>query len=322
MSSFDDKIDIVLATYNGSRYIQEQLDSIISMEQFNEKVNKVIICDDNSVDSTLDIVRNKIPKDKLEILLNENPSPYGPAKNFERGIAASTAQYIMLSDQDDVWNKRKLICYLAEIKNCNPNLPLIIFSDLEVVDLNLMPIASSFLSYQSIDKTWHNRLENLLVQNVAPGCTMMFNRNLIEKAFPFPENCLMHDWWLMLVCKTFGEIKFIDSQKFIKYRQHGNNQVGAKSQNILVGLRDFKQNLNVSRNNFLRTVQQINSFKLRYSKNLSSDTLQFIDTLLLYMNPDISRIKRLVKGIQVKLKKSSTLKTFITYYIFINGLKK
>jgi glycosyltransferase involved in cell wall biosynthesis len=322
MSSFSGKVDIVLATYNGERYLPSQLHSIIMMQGFNELVNKFIVCDDNSTDSTLDIVRESVPLDKLVVVNNDRGMPYGPAKNFERGIALATSEYIMLSDQDDIWEANKLVRYVEEAKKCNPDIPLIIFSDLEVVDSNLEIIDSSFLSYQSIDKEWINDLNNLLIQNLAPGCTMMFNQKLLESSLPFPEQCLMHDWWLMLVCKLYGEIIFIDDETFIKYRQHGNNQVGAKKLSFLHALSNFSKSFAKAKSNYSRTLLQMADFKNRFGNDIPKCNMQYIDALSSYLDPQMSTFKRLSCALKVNLRKSSALKTVGTYFIIFKGLDK
>lgn len=322
MLNLTGKIDIVLATYNGAKYLSTQLKSIVGMQCFEELVNKIIVCDDNSSDDTLNIVREVIPQEKLLVVNNTQGKAYGPAKNFERGIALTTSEYIMLSDQDDVWKIDKLVRYVEKAKKCDENLPFIVFSDLEVVDANLQTIDKSFLNFQSIDKTWVNHLNNIFIQNLAPGCTMMFNQKLLEKSMPFPEQCLMHDWWLMLVCKLYGEIKFIDNKTFIKYRQHGNNQVGAKKMNLLTALSNFSKSLETAEYNYSRTVKQLLDFKGRFGADIPKDSVKFIDAISLFLNPKVSAFERISEAKKVKLKKSSTFKTVGTYFIIFKGLHK
>ncbi|MFG6656281.1 glycosyltransferase family 2 protein [Scandinavium sp. M-37] len=320
MSNAVGKLDIVLATYNGAKYLSEQLNSILMMDCFDELVNSIIVCDDNSSDNTLDIIKEIIPINKLVLIKNEQGKPYGPAKNFERGIALSTSEYIMLSDQDDVWGKNKLVRYLEVAGKCDSGIPLIVFSDLEIVDANLNTIDKSFLNYQSINSDWINKLDHLLIQNLAPGCTMLFNKKLIEKSLPFPDDCLMHDWWLMLVCKLYGNIRFIEKETFIKYRQHGNNQVGAKRNSFLVVFAKFKKSFEIAKVNYHRTVKQMLDFKRRFNDDIPEENIKFINALALYLSPDISSAQRLYAALTVKLRKSSFLKTLGTYFVIFKGL--
>ncbi|WP_034943058.1 glycosyltransferase family 2 protein [Erwinia oleae] len=316
------KIDIVLATYNGEKYLSEQLNSILAMHSFDEIINKIIVCDDNSTDHTLDIIARTIPPNKLILVKSDQGKPYGPAKNFERGIRLANSEFIMLSDQDDIWMPNKIIAYIKEAEKCNKNLPLLIFSDLEVVDSDLRLVDKSFLHYQSIKESWVNNINNLLIQNLSPGCTMMFNQKLIQKSFPLPDKCLMHDWWLIVVCKIYGEIRFISNETFIKYRQHANNQVGAKSNSFLNAFFNFKKSFYSASRNYERTIQQMLDIKLRYLNDLSDESLAYIDALSLYVDAKSSKIKRVYAALKVNLKKSSSLKTVGTYLIIFKGIGK
>lgn len=144
MSRKNNSVDIVLATYNGEKYISEQITSILNMSGFNTYVNSIIICDDNSTDRTLEIIKAIVPSEKLCIIKNTTDRNLGPVSNFERGLLVSNSEYVMLSDQDDVWNNQKLLACMDAIKNCNEERPFLIFSDLEVVDRDLNLIAESF----------------------------------------------------------------------------------------------------------------------------------------------------------------------------------
>lgn len=314
-------IDIVIATYNGESYIAEQIQSIIEMNGFESYINNIIICDDNSKDNTLEIIESLVPSEKLVILQNSNDhTNLGPIKNFERGVLKSQAAFVMLSDQDDVWKKEKLELYIQKIKEIDKNVPFVIFSDLEVVDEKLKTICSSFLEYQSIPKNWHENINNLLIQNTAPGCTMLFNRELVKEAFPLPEKCIMHDWWLILVAKVLGDVYFIN-EALIKYRQHGKNQVGAKRnglKNILIGL---GRNSALARKNLHKTLTQMNDLNQHFPEHLSTNTKERIINWNLCFNSDVSIYSRFYKTLSCGLKKSSPIKTLGLYYLIFTGKK-
>ena len=289
---------------------------------FDDLVKNVIVCDDSSTDKTLQIVKKIIPENKLIILENKQQKPFGPARNFERGIKFSTAKYVMLSDQDDYWEKDKLLAYFGVAQKLNNQKPFVIFSDLEVVDSDLNTIDPSFLHFQSIDNKWHEKINNLLIQNIAPGCTMMFNRELIKVSMPFPKDCLMHDWWLMLVCKLYGHVKFIENKTFIKYRQHSSNQVGAKKNSIVNTILDLSKTLNTSSVNFHKTIKQMMDFYERYHNDISSDTKSYIKALNLFLDAKSSPMQRVVEARKVGMRKSSLTKTVGTYLIIFKGLNK
>jgi glycosyltransferase involved in cell wall biosynthesis len=222
-------IDIVLASYNGSNYIQQQIESIQSAIGYIDTVKRFIIVDDGSTDGTISIVRSLMAEDsKIELHQNFSQA-LGPMRNFERGIAMTTADWIMLSDQDDKWVSDKIQLQLLSCtslqKQYDVNTPILCFSDKRIVDSSLEQIAPSFIEYWAMPTDWHQETRQLALINVASGCTMMFNQALIQKALPIPNGAYMHDWWLILHAKQFGQLEYID-KPLVNYRIHGNNTLG------------------------------------------------------------------------------------------------
>ncbi|WP_283647904.1 glycosyltransferase family 2 protein [Hafnia paralvei] len=320
MTVGDKSIDIVMATYNGALYVEEQLRSIIKMDGFEKYINKIIICDDRSTDKTIDIVMRTVPEEYLVILYNNEKYPFGPCKNFERGISYSKSDYVLLSDQDDFWESNKLLKLLSCVQSDNKAVPQLVFSDLKVVDKNLEVINSSFFDYQSIKLEWSHSLKNLLIQNIAPGCSMLINRTLINEAMPFPINCLMHDWWLILVCKLKGEV-YSCQEPLVLYRQHGNNQVGAKSNSFLSLILSFKKNLDSSSYNLRKTIEQMTDFAKKFQSILSVDEKHYIHIWGECTNKNTSRLNRVRLAFKYRLRKSSLVKTLGLYLIIILGKK-
>ncbi len=221
-------IDIVLATCNGQQYVKSQIDSILDNEAYQQLVNRFIIVDDASTDNTVELIR-EYENQNINIEVYQNAKQLGVIKNFEKGMGYSSGKYIMLSDQDDVWLPSKIIKNLATMHNIEKNQqdnPCLVFSDKEVVNSKLKRIHASYFQLKKIPTQWYENLDNLLQQNMISGCTMLFNRALLEKALPLPDNCFMHDWWLVLFAKTYGEIGLIN-EPLVKYRQHEHNQMGA-----------------------------------------------------------------------------------------------
>lgn len=221
------KIDILLATYNGEKYIKQQIDSIISQTYSNWNI---IFRDDGSKDATVKIIKEFIQMypEKMR-LIEDNDKGLGASGNFSRLLEASKAEYTMFCDQDDVWLPDKIkVTYekMQETEKNSGNKPILIHTDLEIVDGNLNTIADSMFSYQNLHSAFDS-INYMLVQNNITGCTMMINSQLREWSSPIPKKIIMHDWWLGLVASTFGEIGFVN-QATIKYRQHGNNDTGAK----------------------------------------------------------------------------------------------
>ena len=217
------KVDILMATYNGEKYLRPQIDSILNQtfKDFN-----LIICDDCSKDNTWKILEEYAQKDsRIKIIKNEKNLGYN--KNFEKLLSFVTADYFMLSDQDDFWLPNKVEESYKKITTENLNL---VCSDLEVVDKNLNTIHPSMWEYwpdynikEKIKKSRDYR--SCLMTNCITGCTTIVNSKLIEKLLPLPGYPIVHDWWIGLVAGSYGEIGYIEAA-LIKYRQHGNNQIG------------------------------------------------------------------------------------------------
>lgn len=221
-------IDIVLASYNGADYIKEQLDSIMSCEGYNELVNEIIISDDCSIDDTVKII-NEINDTKIKLV--ENKFQKGPVGNFSHGLSISTAQFVMLSDQDDVWFKNKLLKFYDKAQLLDVNHPGVIYSNLMLVDKNLNPLGYNFFENENIAFDWGIKVSNLFFQNIAPGCAMLLNRKCIERINPLnDERIMMHDWWALMFAAIYANVQVIN-EPLVKYRQHGNNAVGATINN-------------------------------------------------------------------------------------------
>lgn len=225
-------IEILIGTHNGDQYLEEQIESILS-QSFQHF--KIIVQDDNSADNTRKILNGYYKKypEKFKVLCNESP-PFGAMANFSALISHSSAEYVMLCDQDDVWLPNKVSKSLEMIqaleKKYGGDTPLLVHTDLEVVDKDLKLIASSFWDYAGLNA--HNlSINRLLVQNVVTGCTTLFNRALAEIVTPIPNGVLMHDHWLALVAGSFGKIGVL-KEPTVLYRQHGANVLGAKKWEI------------------------------------------------------------------------------------------
>jgi len=226
-------IDILMATYNGEKYLRPQLDSILRQSNTDWRL---IIRDDCSTDSTVQIVqeyREKYP-DKFVLLQADVPS--GSAQNnFLQLIKHlqhhGTASYVMFADQDDVWLQNKIqltLDKMQELENqYGSDIPLLVHSDLSVVDAALNIINSSMFAMQNMDAK-RDKLNNILVQNIVTGCTMMVNKPLLDMANEIPQHAVMHDMWMALIASAFGHIGFIE-EPTIFYRQHVGNAIGAKN---------------------------------------------------------------------------------------------
>jgi glycosyltransferase involved in cell wall biosynthesis len=220
-------IDILLSTFNGEKYLSELLDSLINQSYNNFNL---IIRDDGSTDDTMLILNRKKNKfrNKL-ILIEDNLGNIGPSKSFIELIKKSNSNYMMFCDQDDIWYRDKIEISLENITSYPiKNLPLLVFTDLEVVDDNLNHITNSMLKSHNIEPNYLiNDFYKMISINPVAGCTMIINKKAKEYILPFPDLKHVFDHWIAVNICIFGKIIFINRPS-IKYRQHINNEVGNK----------------------------------------------------------------------------------------------
>ncbi|MDT8451880.1 MAG: glycosyltransferase family 2 protein [Gammaproteobacteria bacterium] len=229
MTKTNSQIEIIMSTCNGALHIEAQLDSIIAQTHGDWRL---LIRDDGSVDATLEIISAYADRYKDKItLLQDTRGNIGPCASFGVLLESTTAGYVALCDQDDVWLPDKLESQLRCIRDveaaADENLPVLVHSDLRVVDESGSVVAESFWRYQKLQPSRMQTLPGLLVQNCVTGCATMINRPLIKLAAPIPEQAIMHDWWLALIAVSCGKVVAMQSVT-LNYRQHGANQVGAK----------------------------------------------------------------------------------------------
>jgi glycosyltransferase involved in cell wall biosynthesis len=264
------EIDILMATFNGSRFIEEQLDSLFCQAFQNFRL---IVRDDGSSDSTLEIVEKYRSRHPNRVIVRKNPSRLGPCRNFSLLAEESTAPYFAFSDQDDIWRVDKLELELAAAKSIEAKhgIPtaVLVFSDMELVGDDNQLLAHSVWKMKRVNPH-RARLGSMLVQNLVTGCTVLGNRSLLLHGLPIPEEAFMHDFWLGLVAAAFGKLAPLDATT-VRYRQHENNAMGAGSGlrmadacKRLRGDPSFKQGIERSR-------RQAERFSERYSSQLSRE---------------------------------------------------
>ena len=223
------KVDILLATYNGALFLEEQLESIANQSHKNWHL---YIRDDESSDNTEQIIKQFIFKYPQKASFIEGVKNDRRATgNFSILMDHSKSDYIMFSDQDDIWLPSKVALSLQKIKSIESQFPkksAYVFSDLTKIDESKNIISKSLWKAEQLNPK-HTTLGRLLVQNIPYGCTTIINRRLLEIGKSIPKEALLHDHWLVLLAATTGYIDYI-SEPTILHRIHQSNSSRANSE--------------------------------------------------------------------------------------------
>jgi glycosyltransferase involved in cell wall biosynthesis len=269
-------IDILLATYEGSAYLPAQLDSLFA--QTNRQW-RLVVRDDGSTDGTQEILDRTVAAHPGRVVLaGQDGRRLGAAGSFAALLELSEAPYVMLCDQDDVWLPDKVELTLGAMRQLEgewgANTPLLVNTDLKVVDQRLATIDESFWHFERIHPQRTCRLSRVLMQNFATGCTVMINRALARLALPVPVESMMHDWWLALVAVAFGKVSSMPKATVL-YRQHGGNDTGASRWKFSTGVKNFflyrdrrRAAVAEQRRMYVALERQATAFATRYDERL------------------------------------------------------
>lgn len=206
------KVSIAMCTFNGERFIREQLDSIVNQTYSDLEI---IICDDGSNDGTCDIVRDYAGRDS-RIRFVQNTENLGFIGNFEKALSMCSGVFIALADQDDVWLPQKIEVLMSEIGD-----NLLLYSAVRLIDENGAGMDKVFPSVKRLEG---DVALSLIVGNCVTGHACLIRRELLELALPFPGNVLAHDQWLAVVAASQGKLK-ASEQVLSLYRQHETNAI-------------------------------------------------------------------------------------------------
>ena len=275
-----EKIDILLATYNGSKYLHEQLDSILSQSYGN--IN-VIIRDDGSSDNTVMIINEYEEKDNRVKLLNDNLGNLGFVRNFEELMKNSTSEYLMFSDQDDIWYNNKVETSYTRIKAIEEingkSCPILVHTNSKIMNYETRT-KSLFISDCAKNSSFENSFFNFFVQ----GSTMLINESLKREALPFSKEVYLHDRYLHLIAEFIGVRAYI-GMPTMDYRQHSNNEIGSRV-NIIDKIKN-KRYFDLKDRELLIFLDNT------YSTSLDEIKKEKMDSYRLIVNNNISRFKRL-----------------------------
>jgi rhamnosyltransferase len=266
---------IVLATYNGAPYLAEQIESIRSQ---TITAWTLLVRDDGSSDATNAILADYAARDSRIEVIRDNPRKLGAAGNFSHLATVAFTRggsVVFFADQDDVWFPDKIARTLEGMRRVEarlgPDRPILVHSDLRLIDGEGRLLHRSFMAFQRIHDPGAKPLTTLLVQNFVTGCAMAINRPLLRFGLPVPGDALMHDWWLALCAASCGTIQFLPGPT-ASYRRHGTNTVS---------VRGFWRTLNPLRTDWVgvwRTGTQHHAGAVRQAKALAERLTQENDT--------------------------------------------
>lgn len=274
-------VAICMAAYNGASFLEEQIESILH-QTYQDWV--LFIRDDGSSDGTVETIRRYTAEYEDKIILITDPSLSGGSaeKNFAAILSwvsrKDCFRYFMFADQDDVWMDSKIekSLRLMQQHESDGSIPLLVHTDLRIVDQKLSTLGDSFISYQALNPNLAD-LRHLLIQNNVTGCTMLINRALNDFLDLQNDGIVMHDWWIALTASAFGKILYL-KEATILYRQHGDNTVGATRVNSpwyiirhLLGRSRVRECCKVA-------AAQAKAFLNVYKDRLSSDQIRIVST--------------------------------------------
>lgn len=271
------KIDIAMATYNGEEFISEQIVSI-QKQSFSEWT--LYISDDFSTDNTRKIIEDLAANDNRIKLINTDRQG-GVVANFNKALEATNSQYIALADQDDYWPKDRLkILFDKILEEENQAKPLMIFSDLILVNKDLKTISDSLYKSRKLDPYENMDYFDLLWKCSVYGCSTLMNRALLEKSLPIPADATMHDNWLALNAATENGLKYLD-EVTILYRQHDKNVVGGKANSFVDKIITFKTSLKKMIKFKAKVLAMLSSAKkIKGNENLDTIKLEYPHSIL------------------------------------------
>ncbi|WP_409076863.1 glycosyltransferase family 2 protein [Bombilactobacillus bombi] len=286
----------MMATYNGEKYLKQQINSILKQTYQNFVL---LIRDDNSTDNTQNIINeyelnypDKIVVIKDHFKAGSAKDNFGLLVRYVQEHCLDDFEYFMFSDQDDFWRANKVELSISRLLNCTQ--PTLVHTDLKVVDQNLKLINNSFMKMSSLNGNEH-RLQRLLVQNNVVGCTMAWNKALMQIIKPNFDQAIMHDWFIALIACCYGKIVFINEETVL-YRQHDDNAVGVKSSHSFKYIKEGLQKLLFAKNTW-NIVKNQSIFLLDAYKNIPYSKVSVIASFTNAFNHrKVTRIRILIKN--------------------------
>lgn len=292
-------VTVLLATYNGEKYLREQLDSLISQSGVDVRI---LVRDDGSIDGTIRILDDYQNNGFLKWYTGEHLNVQQGYLNLLKNVDRS--DYYAFCDQDDVWDEDKLLVAVTELENLPRDKPAMYYCGQRLVDENLKLISTHIIAANRSPHT------NFLISNVA-GCTSVFNQQLVDAInSATPDFILMHDSWLFKVCLALGGNYFADPSAHIYYRQHSNNVAGI-NRGIKGKIRQAKRYIY-----HFEIQRQCKCLLECYRKQMTPEYRKLTEDIVNY-DKDIKAKIRVLNGFDFK---NTSLNWLVKYKILTNKL--
>lgn len=310
------KITVLMATYEGERYIEQQLDSILAQTVPDIRI---IVSDDGSGDGTRGILEKYAKWYPGQIVLKHRPKDgeYGDRKgkvppmamNFFWLLNKAEGDYLLLSDQDDVWENHKVRTLLRRMRELEQEFgkrhPILVHSDMEVTDEDLYVISRSFFRYQHCSPI-RTAFSEVLAENPVTGGAVMMNRALAALVDRVPGCCFMHDWWIALAASCFGTISCV-REPLYQYRQHGGNALGAARTGSAADMRKRMERQSAVEDNYRKMFGQAAAFGAMYKGRMTKEQKSTLKSFLtLPMQSPGGRLRNIARN---RFYKSSPIQT-------------
>lgn len=275
------KVLVIMATYNGEKYLQEQLDSIFQQE--NVRVD-ILVRDDGSNDNTKEILENYSKNNRLKWYTGEHLNVQKGYFDLMNRATELEWDYIAFSDQDDVWDVDKLYIAIKKLNEWEEEIPKLYYCGQKLVDKDL-----KYISDHTLNK--ERSLNARFILSDFAGCTGVFNRNLLYAVLKYtPQYILMHDTWILKVCLAIGGRVFVDTGMHMQYRQHENNSLGLGS-GFRGKLKQVAQYINV-----YKVEPQMKELLLGYEKEILPEYKEIAEDICTYRF-DMKKKVKLLKNI-------------------------
>ena len=307
-------IEFILAVFHGEQYLPALLKTLCAQQGAEFR----LLCrDDDPAGQTATLLRGFAERAPFPVRLLPGGTRLGPAGNFQKLLSETTADLVFLLDQDDLLAPEKTVKMAQKMAEAEAmfgkHTPLLIHSDLQLIDKEGKILAKSLWQVQKLDAEQATSFAELLTQNRVTGCACCLNRALIDLAIPFTsEEIIMHDWFLALTAAAFGKVIAIP-EPLTSYRLHEANTIGAKPLTVKQFFRTIAEGSSSLRERVEKTMRQARYFRNRFKDELSEENLELLDAFLSL--PSLGLFQRIAVSRQKNFRKYPIIRQ-LAFWIF------